>query len=60
MPTPGEKPALDAIGLVVWFDAEGMQRTYAEPDEMAGLAGLFTAKPATSVWQKPAGAWVEW
>ena len=60
LPTPGEKTPLEAIGLDVWFDAEGMQKTYAEPEEMAGLAGLFTAKPDTSVWQKPKGAWVEW
>jgi hypothetical protein len=57
---PNEKPSLEAIGLDVWFDADGMQAIYAEPAEMAGLAGLFTAKPQTSVWKKPAGMWVEW
>ena len=57
---PGEKPPLEAIGLDVWFDADGMQKTYAEPAEMAGLAGLFTGKPDASVWKKPAGIWVEW
>jgi hypothetical protein len=57
---PGEKPSLEAIGLDVWFDADGMREVYADPAEMAGLAGLFTGAPATSVWRKPAGAWVEW
>jgi hypothetical protein len=60
LPMPGENAKPEAIGLDVWFDADGMQKTYAEADEMAGLAGLFTAKPDTSVWQKPAGMWVEW
>jgi hypothetical protein len=61
LPMPGEKPAaIEAIGLDVWFDADGMQKTYAEADEMAGFAGLFTGRPATSTWKKPAGMWVEW
>ncbi len=57
---PGEKPSLEAIGVDVWFDAEGMQAIYSDPAEMAGFGDLFTARPDTSVWQKPAGAWVEW
>ncbi len=57
---PGEKPSLEAIGLDLWFDGDGMQEIYADPAEMAGLAGLFTGMPATSVWKKPAGAWIEW
>ncbi len=57
---PGEKPSLEVIGVDVWFDADGMQAAYADPAEMASLAGLFTGAPATSVWRKPAGAWVEW
>jgi hypothetical protein len=60
LPMPGDTGPVEAIGLDVWFDAEGMQKTYAEPEEMAGLVNLFTGKPETSVWQKPAGLWVEW
>lgn len=60
MSPPGEKPSLEAIGVDVWFDADGMREVYSDPAEMAGLAGLFTGAPATSVWRKPAGAWVEW
>ncbi|MEO6396679.1 MAG: hypothetical protein ABIO40_12310 [Devosia sp.] len=57
---PGEPESLEAIGYDLWFDAEGMQTVYADPAEMAPLADLFTAKPATSVWKKPEGQWVEW
>jgi hypothetical protein len=52
--------AMEAIGVDIWFDAEGMQEVYADPAEMAPLADLFTAQPTTSVWKKPAGQWVEW
>ena len=52
--------ALEAIGVDVWFDADGMQAVYADPEEMAPLANLFTARPTTSVWARPAGQWVEW
>ncbi len=57
---PGAPPSLEVIGLDLWFDAEGMKAIYAEPAELAGLAGLFTGPPSTSTWKKPAGAWVEW
>ena len=57
---PGEKAALEAIGVDVWFDADGMQEIYADPAEMEVLEGLFTGMPETSAWKKPAGAWVEW
>ena len=50
----------EVIGVDVWFDADGMQEVYSDPAEMEGLAGLFTAPPETSAWQKPKGAWVEW
>jgi len=60
MAAPGEKPSLEAIGVDVWFDAEGMQQVYADPNEMNHLDGLFSAPPALSVWQKPKGHWVEW
>lgn len=57
---PGEKPSLEALGVDVWFDAEGMKEVYNDPAEMAGFDGLFAGPPALSVWRKPAGAWVEW
>ena len=34
---PGEKPSLEAIGVDVWFDADGMKEIYNEPAEMEGL-----------------------
>ena len=52
--------SLEAIGVDIWYDAEGMQAIYADPQEMAPLAALFTARPATSVWKRPEGQWVEW
>ena len=56
-----DKPdAMEAIGVDVWFDADGMQAVYADPAEMQPLANLFTARPVTSVWAKPQGQWVEW
>jgi hypothetical protein len=60
MSRPGDAPSLEAIGVDVWFDATGMQEVYADPAEMQVLDGLFTGAPETSVWKKPAGAWVEW
>jgi len=57
---PGEKPSLEAIGIDIWFDADGMREVYADPAELEALSGLFTGRKATSVWQKPPGAWVEW
>jgi hypothetical protein len=60
MMPPGEKPSLEAIGVDVWFDADGMKEVYADSEEMGRLAGLFAEAPALSVWQKPKGQWVEW
>jgi len=57
---PGTPEALEAIGVDVWFDKAGMEATYADPTELAGFGDLFTARPSTSTWQKPAGQWVEW
>jgi hypothetical protein len=50
---PGEPESLEAIGYDLWFDAEGMQAVYSDPDEMQPLQDLFTARPETSVWGKP-------
>jgi len=55
-----EPNSLEAIGVDVWFDADGMQSIYADPEEMKPFASLFTVRPATSVWSKPEGQWVEW
>jgi hypothetical protein len=56
----GERPSLEAIGVDVWFDADGMREVYANPAEMKHFDGLFTGRPELSVWQKPKGHWVEW
>jgi hypothetical protein len=57
---PGEKPSLEAIGVDVWFDADGMREVYSDPAEMETFGSVFAGRPDTSVWCKPAGAWVEW
>jgi hypothetical protein len=57
---PGEAPSLEAIGLDLWFDGEGMKEIYADPAELTGLAGLFTGPPMTATFKKPTGHWVEW
>jgi hypothetical protein len=57
---PGQPETLEAIGVDVWFDKGGMEATYADSSELGGFADLFTARPATSTWKKPAGQWVEW
>jgi len=57
---PGEPTQPEAIGVDVWFDAEGMKAVYEDSAEMSGLEGLFTGEPTLSSWRKPEGAWVEW
>ena len=57
---PGESAQPEAIGVDVWFDAEGMKAVYEDSAEMDGLDGLFTGEPDLSSWRKPEGAWVEW
>jgi hypothetical protein len=57
---PDMPESMEAIGVDVWFDKAGMEATYADPSELSGFADLFTARPSTSTWQKPAGQWVEW
>ena len=52
--------SLELIGVDIWFDAKGMAEVYADPAELTVFGDLFTARPETSVWQKPAGQWVEW
>ena len=51
---------VEAIGLDLGFDADGLAKTYAESAELDGMANLFTARPMTATFKKPAGAWVEW
>ena len=50
--------ANELIGIAFWHDADAMQKAYASGT--GGLHDLFAAKPATSMWKQPTGAWVEW
>ncbi len=56
----GQPETVEILGVDVWMDADGMRRFYAEPKHLAPLAGLFVAPPTTSMWERPAGNWVEW
>jgi hypothetical protein len=50
----------ELLGLDVWSDFDGMTEHYADATHMKGLANAFAGKPATSVWERAAGAWNEW
>jgi hypothetical protein len=54
------EPTCEILGVDLWMDADGMRRFYAEPKHLAPLAELFVAPPTTSMWERPAGTWVEW
>ena len=60
MTPPGQTAALELLGVDVWMDAEGMGRFYSNPQYMAPLRDIFVGAPATSIWKRPAGQWVEW
>lgn len=55
---PAADGTVELLGVDVWTNLEGMRTHYAEL--MPGLSATFAAPPVTSVWQQPAGAWVEW
>jgi hypothetical protein len=56
----GPGPSNELLGVDVWYSAEGMNEQYARHEDMGAIGALFTARPATSVWEQPAGEWVEW
>lgn len=60
MPSPGQPPSLDLLGVDVWMDAEGMGRFYSDPKHTTPLRDVFVGAPTTSIWKRPAGQWVEW
>jgi quinol monooxygenase YgiN len=60
MAAPDAPERLELCAIDVWYDAEGMNQYYQNPDFRKGLMELFAAPPSTSVWVHPAGDWVEW
>lgn len=60
MPSPGQPPTLDLLGVDVWMDADGMGRFYSNPQHIAPLQEIFTSAPALSTWKRPTGQWIEW
>lgn len=57
---PDSPEALEFFAVDVWLDAEGMGQYYSDPEFLRGFQELFAAPPATSVWARPSGDWVEW
>jgi hypothetical protein len=57
---PGESSPVELLGLDLWCDSAGMTEHYGDPTHMSGLGDAFTGRPATSVWEQPAGQWSEW
>ena len=57
---PGDRSPPELLGLDVWCDAKGMAEHYADPAEMAGLAGAFTGQLDATTWQQAPGQWSEW
>jgi hypothetical protein len=57
---PGSPEADELLGVDVWMSAEGMREHYASTNGEEALQGVFKAAPSASVWQRPAGSWVEW
>jgi hypothetical protein len=57
---PGAGPSLELLGLDLWYSAEGMKEQYEKYEDMAALGAMFAGRPDTSVWEQPAGEWVEW
>jgi hypothetical protein len=57
---PGSPQALEFFAVDFWYDANGMQRVYSDPEFMKGFMQMFAAEPMASTWVHPAGEWVEW
>ncbi|MFO0595680.1 MAG: hypothetical protein U0228_10255 [Myxococcaceae bacterium] len=55
---PGKDGLIEILGVDTWFDPEGMAKHYQET--MGPLMSLFPEPPVTSIWNPPAGLWVEW
>jgi hypothetical protein len=57
---PGTPESCEFFAVDVWMSGEGMQKYYDNPEFLTGFSKLFAGQPTTSVWQQPAGDWVEW
>jgi quinol monooxygenase YgiN len=57
---PDAPEALEFLAIDVWASASGMQQHYTDPAFLQAFDGFFVAEAATSIWQHPAGEWVEW
>lgn len=57
---PDDPESLEFLAVDVWASASGMQEHYRNPAFLQSFHGYFVAEAATSIWQHPAGEWVEW
>jgi hypothetical protein len=57
---PGEPESLEFFAVDVWYNREGMNRHYEDPEFLSGFGNLFAARPSSSIWSHPTGEWVEW
>ena len=54
----GDDAPLEVIGVDTWADLGGMMEYY---QSISGFDGVFSAEPATSIWERGAGGtWTEW
>lgn len=56
---PSKGNPKEILGMDVWTDMEGMNEFYSKNEDPA-VFQLYSGKPDTSVWKRPAGQWVEW
>ncbi|HLY28753.1 MAG TPA: hypothetical protein VKQ72_20580 [Aggregatilineales bacterium] len=60
MAAPGSPEALEFFAVDVWMDAEGMGKSYEDPEFLEAFGKLFASEPSATVWTHPDGQWVEW
>ncbi|HEY8079537.1 MAG TPA: hypothetical protein VIF62_35645 [Labilithrix sp.] len=60
VPDPGQPASLEILGFDTWHCAKGMQEHYGTGVDLQYLKDVFTAKPETGIWERPAGTWSEW
>jgi hypothetical protein len=56
---PSKRDSQEILGMDVWTDLKGMNEFYSANEDPA-VFQIYRGKPATSVWSRPEGQWVEW
>jgi len=55
---PGEP--VEVLGLDIWSSFDGMVEHYGDTSHMSRLAGAFSGRPTTGVFETAPGSWNEW